>query len=170
MASVTVHQWADATAGLSELRRVTRGPIVILTFDGDLLGKFWLADYAPELIAAERRRYPPISWIGEKLGGEVRVEPVPIPLDCSDGFTEAFYGRPERFLSDDVRRAQSAWGFVSRDVEARLVHRLNEDLTSGEWDRRHGHLRNMPAFLGSLRLIVALPREAPADRADRPGN
>jgi len=30
-----------------------------------------------------------------------------------DGFTEAFYARPERFLDPAVRRAQSAWGFVS---------------------------------------------------------
>lgn len=31
MATVTVHQWSDLDQGLRELRRVTRGPIVILT-------------------------------------------------------------------------------------------------------------------------------------------
>jgi hypothetical protein len=132
--------------------------VVILTFDGDLLDRFWLAEYAPELIAAERRRYPPIAWIGSTLGGEVSVEPVPVPLDCTDGFTEAFYGRPERLLVDSVRRAQSAWGFVSPEVEARLVQRLGEHLASGARDRRHGHLRDAPSFVGSLRLIVARPR------------
>jgi ubiquinone/menaquinone biosynthesis C-methylase UbiE len=44
MATVTVHQWPDLEKGLSELRRVTRGPIVILTFDGDALDRLWLAD------------------------------------------------------------------------------------------------------------------------------
>src|SRR5919202_1100818 len=34
MATVTAHQWSDLAAGLAELRRVTRGPIAILTFDG----------------------------------------------------------------------------------------------------------------------------------------
>jgi hypothetical protein len=34
MAALTVHQWADAVKGLGELRRVARGPVVILTFDG----------------------------------------------------------------------------------------------------------------------------------------
>jgi ubiquinone/menaquinone biosynthesis C-methylase UbiE len=51
MATVTVHQWSDPTKGLAELRRVSRGPVVILTFDGDELDRFWLADYAPELMA-----------------------------------------------------------------------------------------------------------------------
>src|SRR4051812_41804637 len=32
MATVTVHQWSDLAAGLAEMRRVTRGPVVILTF------------------------------------------------------------------------------------------------------------------------------------------
>src|SRR5690348_10576547 len=34
MATLTVHQWQNLDRGLAELVRVTRGPIVILTFDG----------------------------------------------------------------------------------------------------------------------------------------
>ena len=33
MAILTVHQWRDLDAGLAELRRVTREPVVTLTFD-----------------------------------------------------------------------------------------------------------------------------------------
>jgi ubiquinone/menaquinone biosynthesis C-methylase UbiE len=57
MATVTVHQWAGLAAGLGEMRRVTRGP-AILTFDGTVLDRFWLADYAPEVLTVEVRRYP----------------------------------------------------------------------------------------------------------------
>src|SRR5256885_1214516 len=67
MAMVTVHQWSDTVAGLRELRRVVRGPVVVLTFDGDALDRFWLAGYAPELIAAERRRYPAMDLIAEHI-------------------------------------------------------------------------------------------------------
>ena len=157
MAMVTVHQWSDRNKGLRELRRVSRGPVVILTFDGDELDKFWLADYVPELMTAERRRYPPIDHICDVLGGTSAVTAVPVPIDCTDGFTEAFYARPERFLDPAVRRAQSAWGFVSPDVERRAIGRLRRDLESGEWERRHGSFRELPEFLGSLRLIVATP-------------
>lgn len=156
MATVTIHQWSDPVAGLTEMRRVTSGPVVVLTFDGDELDQFWLARYAPELIEAERRRYPAIDTVRSVLG-EASVETVPVPLDCSDGFTEAYYGRPERFLDDEVRRSQSAWGFVDAQTESRSVERLARDIASGEWDRHHGHLRDQERYLGSLRLVVGRP-------------
>lgn len=157
MATVTIHQWSDTDAGLRELRRVSRGPVVILTFDGDALDLLWLAEYAPELIAAERRRYPDIEHVRHVLGGTTTVTTIPIPIDCIDGFTEAYYARPERFLDPLVRKSQSAWGFVDQAATDRAVERLRTDLADGEWDRRHGHLRRQPHFLGSLRLITALP-------------
>ncbi|MEV4539191.1 class I SAM-dependent methyltransferase [Asanoa sp. NPDC049518] len=157
MATVTVHQWADTARGLAELRRVARGPVVVLTFDGDLLDRFWLAGYVPELVTVERRRYPPISAIARAIGSETTVLDVPIPIDCVDGFTEAYYARPERFLDPDVRAAQSAWGFVDSLATARAVDRLSGDLASGAWDARHGHLRGQPTFSGSLRLVVGRP-------------
>lgn len=157
MAMVTIHQWPDPAAGLRELRRVARGPVVVLTFDGDELERLWLAEYAPELMAAERRRYPAMASISAALGGGMTADVVAIPFDCTDGFTEAFYGRPERFLDDAVRKAQSAWGFIDDAAEARAVASLAADLESGRWDERFGHLRSQPTFAGSLRLLVAQP-------------
>lgn len=154
MALVTVHQWRDLDKGLGELRRVTRGPIVVLTFDGDALDRFWLADYAPELIAVERGRYPAIARLSAQLGALTKVLPVKIPIDCVDGFTEAFYARPERLLDPAVLRAQSAWTFVTEEVKTRFVNTLRDDLASGAWDRRYGEWRSRPFFEGSLRLLV----------------
>jgi hypothetical protein len=157
MAMVTVHQWTDTEHGLAELRRVTSGPVLVLTFDGDALDRYWLAEYAPELIAAERRRYPAIATIAAAIGATGQVTEIPIPIDCVDGFTEAFYARPEQFLDPEVRAAQSAWGFVEPETIERRVTRLREDLLSGAWDDRHGHLRTQPQFIGSLRLVVGQP-------------
>jgi SAM-dependent methyltransferase len=157
MAMITIHQWPDPDRGLKEMRRVTHGPVVVLTFDGEALDRLWLADYAPELIAAERRRFPAVGHICEVLGGACTITPVPIPFDCIDGFTEAYYGRPERFLDPAVRRAQSAWGFVDAGTEKRAIDRLQADLQTGEWDRRYGDLRRQPEFVGALRLITSKP-------------
>lgn len=154
LATFTVHQWPDPPAGLAEMGRVTRGPVVVLTFDPEMLELLWLAEYVPELLAAEARRYPTITDLVAALGPGTRVEPVPIPFDCADGFTEAFYGRPEAFLDPAVRRGQSAWTFVSDTVEERFVTTLADDLATGRWDRRHGHLRRQPEFEGAVRLIV----------------
>ena len=159
MAMVTVHQWPDHATGLAELRRVTSGPVVVLTFDPAALSRLWLAEYAPEFMAAERRRMPAIGAICAALGGHCDVLPVPVPIDCSDGFAEAYYARPERFLDPAVRRAQSAWGFIDFAAGQRAVASLRADLESGRWDEKYRDLRTQPQFDGALRLVVGHPAD-----------
>jgi SAM-dependent methyltransferase len=160
MTTFSVHQWPDLEAGLRELRRVARGPVVVLTCDPALLDRSWLAEYAPEMIAVEGRRYPAPARIVAALtesGGEAVVESVPIPLGCVDGFSEAYLGRPEALLDPGARRANSAWSFVAPDVEERFAERLGRDLADGTWDARHGALRTQAHLDGSLVLVVARP-------------
>lgn len=157
LASFTVHQWRDLRAGLKEARRVASGPVVILTCDPRALRSSWLHEYAPEVIATEAGRYPEIAEIRAGLGGAVTVTELPIPLNCTDGFSEAYYGRPEMLLNPGARLANSAWSFVDRAVGERFARTLRADLDSGAWDARHGHLRTQPSFDGSLRMIVGRP-------------
>lgn len=160
MAILTVHQWQDRSAGLRELLRVTRGPIVLMAFDGDALHRFWLAQYAPEMIEASRLRDGPVAALQAALsppGRRAEILPVPIPIDCTDGFTEAFYARPERFLDPEVTMAQSTWAFVATEAIERFRSTLAADLASGAWDERYGAHRTMPEFIGSLRLVVSVP-------------
>jgi SAM-dependent methyltransferase len=157
MTTFSVHQWTRLDDGLREMRRVTRGPVIILSCDPELVQRFWLNDYAPDVLAAEARRYPVLDRMVEILGGTAEILPVPIPLMCRDGFNEAYYGRPERLLEPAARLACSAWSFVSGETAAGYVEHLRGDLASGAWDRKYGQLRTTPEFDGSLRLIVARP-------------
>ncbi|NUR24801.1 MAG: class I SAM-dependent methyltransferase [Catenulispora sp.] len=157
MTTFSVHPWTDLQAGLREARRVARGPVVVLTCDPELVRDFWLYDYAPLVLDTEARRYPAIGTIAETLGGEVEVTPVPIPVDCSDGFNEAYYARPEMLLDPAARTACSAWSFVDDAVRAEYVERLRQDVESGAWDAKYGGLRQEPCFNGSLVLIRAVP-------------
>jgi SAM-dependent methyltransferase len=157
MATFSVHQWSDVEAGLAEMRRVTRGPVVILTVDPALIERFWLTDYAPEVMAAEASRYPAIDRIAAALGGDATANVVPIPFDCVDGFNQAYFGRPELLLDPGARAANSAWTFVGPDVEERFVRTLAADLASGAWDDRYGELRERPDYDGALRLVVSRP-------------
>lgn len=154
MASSTVHQWSDLARGIAELKRVSRGPVVLTVSDPDRLHDFWLTDYFPEPLDVERTRFPRIERLVELLGPETRVEPLPIPLDCTDGFTEAYYGRPERLLEPGVQRAMSSWTLVDPTLVRRFEERLSADLASGAWDAHYGYLRTQPEYEGSLRLIV----------------
>jgi hypothetical protein len=111
----------------------------------------------PDAGLRELRRYPAIEHIREVLGGTSTVTEVPVPIDCVDGFTEAFYARPEQFLDPAVRASQSAWGFVEPAVVAHAIANLRADLESGVWEDTFGSCRQQPEFVGSLRLVTALP-------------
>jgi SAM-dependent methyltransferase len=155
MTTFSVHQWSHLDDGLREMRRVTRGPVIVLSCDPDLVRRFWLNDYAPQVLEAEARRYPALGHMRAVIGGVSETVPVPIPLMCRDGFNEAYYGRPERLLDPAARIACSAWSFVSEQTAADYVEALRADLESGAWDRKYGHVRTAPEYDGSLRLVVA---------------
>ncbi|MFM5931641.1 MAG: class I SAM-dependent methyltransferase [Novosphingobium sp.] len=151
MAVLTVHHWQDKPRGLRELRRVSRGPVVILTFDV-AHGLFWLADYLPELIDLDERIMPPMALYGEALG-PVRIMPVPVPHDCRDGFLAAYWRRPSAYLDPRVRQSISSFHAIG-DCRAAL-ERLEADIASGIWSARYGHLLDRDELDCGYRLVVA---------------
>ena len=163
MASVTIHQWPELEKGLAEMRRVTRGPVVILTFAPEVPEPWWQPEYVPELFEVEGRRMPRLERVAEALGGEVEIQVVPVPADCIDGFGQAFFARPERTLEAYVRRAMSAWSFLDPAIVERYERELGADLASGAWDERWGWMRTIPEFDVGMRLIIARPAGSRAD-------
>jgi SAM-dependent methyltransferase len=155
MSVLSCHQWTDKAKGFAELLRVARERVVLLTFDPAAIMQTWLAEYMAEIAAVEASRFLPVADLCAMLGGQVEVRVCAVPHDCTDGFMEAYFGRPEHFLDPAVRAGQSAWAFAPTGAEARFVQRLTDDLASGAWDLRFGHLRTAPAYEGSLRLLIA---------------
>jgi SAM-dependent methyltransferase len=158
MACVTIHHWEPPAKGLAEMRRVARGPVVVFTFELDALPD-WQQVYLAEGLAIERPRFPSTDEIASALGGRVRVERIPTPGDCVDGFFEAYWRRPEALLDPAVRASQSMWALLDDGVEELIVERLGRALASGAWDAEHGQLRGMAQYDGALRLVVSEPAE-----------
>jgi SAM-dependent methyltransferase len=156
MACVTIHHWSPVAAGLAELRRVSRGPVVVFTFELESL-PVWQLGYLREGVEKELPRFPAIEDVAAALGGRTRVEHIPTPGDCADGFFEAFWRRPERLLDPEVRAAQSMWALLEPEIEQRIVDRLAAALESGAWDAEYGHLREQDSFDGALRLVISEP-------------
>src|SRR5919198_1296411 len=69
MACVTIHHWEPPAAGLRELRRVARGPVVVFTFDLDALPA-WQREYLREGLDIERPRFPAVEDVAAALGGD----------------------------------------------------------------------------------------------------
>jgi SAM-dependent methyltransferase len=152
MAVLTIHHWTDPTKGLSELRRVSRGPVVILTYDPAFRG-FWLADdYLPGLATLDDERMPPLSLYGEVIG-PIEITPVPIPHDCIDGFLCAYWRRPDAYLDPRLRAAMSSFHLIGDVSEG--IAKLASDLDSGAWGKRHGYLLSEAEHDFGYRLIVA---------------
>lgn len=156
MACITIHHWDPPETGLAELRRVARGPVVVFTFELDGLPA-WQQEHLAEGLAIERPRFPSMQRIAAALGGQVKVQRVPTPGDCVDGFFEAFWRRPEALIDPAVRASQSMWALLPPGVEELIVGRLTEALASGAWESEHGHLRRQEAFDGALRLVISEP-------------
>jgi SAM-dependent methyltransferase len=150
MAVLTVHHWTDQMRGLAEMRRVARGPVVILTYDPEFRDN-WLLEYLPELAALDDAQMPPLSLYAAALG-PVTITPVLIPHDCTDGFLAAYWRRPAAYLDPRIRAAMSSFHAIG-DVSAALG-RLAEDIDSGAWDQRHGALRALDSRDCGYRLVV----------------
>jgi SAM-dependent methyltransferase len=152
MAILTVHHWADKEKGLKEMRRVTRGQIVVLTYDPSYRG-FWLADYIPELVALDEAQMPRMTDYEAWLGS-VEISAVPIPHDCIDGFMCAYWRRPAAYLDPRIRAAMSSFWAVGDVSEA--LRRLESDLQSGAWAQRYSELLNLDECDCGYRLVTTV--------------
>ncbi|MGB5723542.1 MAG: class I SAM-dependent methyltransferase [Parasphingorhabdus sp.] len=153
MAVLTVHHWTDLGAGLREMRRVTKGPVVILTFD-PASPYFWLADYIPEIIELDQPIMPKLEAF-DRILGRTKVEAIAVPRDCSDGFLGAYWQRPHAYLDPQVRAAISTFSKLE-NITAALAE-LEQDLASGVWEQRYGHLMELESLDVGYRLVIADP-------------
>lgn len=153
MAILTVHHWTDQAKGLQEMRRVTRGRIVLFTYD-PWQGGGWLADYFPEFVRLDERQMPKMTDYEDWLG-PVEIVPVPIPHDCTDGFLGAYWRRPAAYLDPKIQTGISCF-WTAGNVSAGL-DRLAHDLESGAWAKRYSGLLDLDAYDLGYRLVIAEP-------------
>jgi hypothetical protein len=139
------------------MQRVARRLVVFTcdTSDRSWRRRFWLTrDYLPEVAALRACRVlASLTELASAIGA--RMEPVPIPWDCVDGFFEAYWRRPEAYLEEKVRRGISVWASVGPDAEQRAVHSLRDDLASGRWAERNRDILDLETAEFGLRLLIA---------------
>ncbi|MEE8288616.1 MAG: hypothetical protein V3R25_04285, partial [Nitrosomonadaceae bacterium] len=96
--------------------------------------------------------FPTLTELESYLGN-IKVEVVEIPEDCTDGFMCAYWKRPAAYLDHRVRAAISTFSRMS-DNEAGLA-KLKDDLESGEWKSKYGQLLEMNSLDLGYRLVVS---------------
>jgi uncharacterized protein (DUF1330 family)/SAM-dependent methyltransferase len=157
LAVLSVHHWdAQREHGVRELRRVARGPVVIVTIDPRVSNAMWLLkDYLPEVAALDAAIFPLPEQLASWLGGQVSIETVLVPRETPDWMLLSYWAHPERVLDAEARAATSGFARMPPAVVERVVHSVATDLESGAWERKYGELRALEAYDAGLRIIVA---------------
>jgi SAM-dependent methyltransferase len=152
LAVLTAHHWRDRPAAFAEIRRVARTRAVFFTHDPDAAFG-WLDDYFPGLAGETTSRYPRLAEFDAL--GRVTVEPVPLPADCTDGFTAAYWRRPDAYLDEAVRANMSTFALLDERIVIDGVARLARDLADRSWHQRYAPLLTLHQLDVGYRLIVA---------------
>lgn len=153
LALLTVHHWTDPERGLAELSRVAARQVV-LTWDPDVQAQFWFVrEYLPEWNEYEHSKAT-LARVSSALP-RARVEPIPVPHDCTDGFGCSYWRRPEAYLDPDVRASISVLALLDERIVERAMRRLRDDLASGVWHERHAELLDSEEYDGGYRLVIA---------------
>lgn len=150
MGILTMHHWSDVDLGLREMQRVTQDKIILFTWVG-YGNDFWLEDYIPEFRGIDAKLFPTLKALGEILGN-ISVDVVEIPHDCTDGFMCAYWRRPKAYLDANVRSAISTFSRIS-NVQGGLAG-LQADIDSGVWHERYGYLNDRQSLDLGYRLVV----------------
>ena len=89
LATSTLHHWTEIAVGLRGMRRVSDRQVVLL-FEPAESTKFWLVEYFPECMSLPTEiGAPSVDYMREHLAVQT-VTPVPVPVDCVDGFAGAY--------------------------------------------------------------------------------
>ncbi|MBN8598040.1 MAG: class I SAM-dependent methyltransferase [Planctomycetes bacterium] len=150
----STHHWSDLQRGFREMARIARRRAVILTWVPDV-ASFWLTDeYFPEILAYDRTVFPSRDHLLEMLErtiGPVRMSPLPIPHDCTDGLLCSYWRRPELYLDPERRGAMSSFARIDA---AAGVAKLRADLESGRWAERNRDLADRDSMDLGYRVIT----------------
>ena len=77
-----------------------------------------------------------------------------VPATCTDGFAGCYWNRPHRYLDAKVQAAMSVLAQLSEEARAAGSRCLADELSSGEWDDKYGHLRELDLCDAGYRLAV----------------
>jgi Methyltransferase domain len=154
MGTFTLHHWTDLATGLREVQRISSRQVFLL-YEPSYASEMWIVKYFPEILELpHEKRAPSVSDLSVLLNIE-RVEMVPVPNDCTDGFGGAYWARPERYLETSVQAGMSMLAALQPAVRAAGTARLHDSLSSGEWDATYGHLRTTESTDLGYRLVAA---------------
>lgn len=157
---LAIHHFEDTEKAIREiLRVVNNGPVIIFTFEPVELRNFWLADYFPTLGRENNSSYATIpdvaSYIAHLTGRKTRTVKYPLPPDLEDKFAAACWQKPEEYLNLSVRQGISSFALIPNEEVEYGLKSLRNDIDSGHWKKKYGHLLLEKEYDIGYKFIVA---------------
>jgi len=147
---LALHHFRSMRDAANELHRICpRGPVVLFTYDPRLGREFWFNEYFPEIYKREFNLFPPLEEVITLLAGNIwkpEIRDFPLPHDLSDKNMHSGWNRPEIYLDEQMRSNTSGFARAPESEVEQGLSLLKEDLQSGTWDAKYGHLRDQKAL------------------------
>ena len=151
MTVLSMHHWQDRNTAFEQIKRVVTERFVAVTWNPEA-EQYWLTkDYFSEIYEIDRSIFPKFDEIRCAFPG-VRFYSLPIPADCVDGFTAAYWARPRAYLDEEVRNSMSTFSKIN-DVSQGL-QRLRNDLDSGTWESKYGEIASRSSLDVGYTIVV----------------
>jgi ubiquinone/menaquinone biosynthesis C-methylase UbiE len=147
---LAIHHFSSIRKAAGELHRICPGgPVVILTYDPRRSKSFWFNDYFPGIYRSEFKICLPVEEAAALLAGDywqTEIRDFPLPRDLADKNMHSGWGSPEQYFDEQMRLNTSGFANADKAKVERGLARLREDLRTGTWDTRHGHLRKQDSL------------------------
>lgn len=152
------HHFPDQKKAIEEICRIVgNGPIVIFSWDVELLRRFWLADYFPGIYPSSKDVAGDVQRAAKSISNwskrKCKIIEFPLPCDLVDHFAAANWARPEAYLDEEVRQGISSFAEMPPSLYQSGLEALERDLELGEWDKRYGFLRSQKEYDVGYRFL-----------------
>ncbi|MDH3646574.1 MAG: methyltransferase domain-containing protein [Gammaproteobacteria bacterium] len=149
---LSMHHWVDRPRAFDEIKRVTRNRLVVVTWDPQA-APFWLTrDYFPQVYEIDGQIFPTLAEFRDSFS-VIDVSVLPIPANCLDGFTGAYWRRPAAYLDPEILANMSTFARIE-DLDD-PISRLRNDLESGAWEERNKEILAQNSLDIGYRIVTA---------------
>jgi ubiquinone/menaquinone biosynthesis C-methylase UbiE len=147
---LAIHHFSSVKKTAAELHRICPGgPVVLLTYDPRRGKGFWFNEYFPEIYRREFELFPPIDEMAVLLAGndwQAEISEFPLPRDLADKNMHSGWGAPKIYFNEQMRLNTSGFAKAGKAEVEKGLSRLKEELRTGEWDAKYGHLRKQDSL------------------------
>jgi SAM-dependent methyltransferase len=158
---LALHRLPDYSDTFREIIRVVgHGPIILLIFNHRAFEQYWLADYFPQFGHA----YSGVAGLSDLVAElnrvtarKVAVLDFPLPSNRLEEFGAARLAHPEDYLDPAILAGISDFAWMEPAEIEHGLKRLQDDLSSGQWDAKYGALRTQPSYDVGYHFVVISP-------------